>query len=248
MSSSLIISLGLRCNSALKRIGLRLARYPSPAERRRLQLIRTHAITTVVDIGANVGQYGLLLRELGYTNRIISYEPLPDAFERLSATARADGSWAVSQKAAGSVRGKVVMQISKNSVSSSILEMSQRHVEAAPHSHVVREIEVDCVSLDEILGDLRGESLMLKIDTQGYERNILAGSLSAIKSVSLIEIEISFVELYYGQALFREIDAFMIESGFKLSSLEEGFFDESTGELLQCDAIYSRLSLGSAKP
>jgi FkbM family methyltransferase len=202
--------------------------------------MRTHAITTVVDIGANAGQYGQLLRSLGYANKIVSYEPLPDAFGRLSAIARPDALWTTVQKAVGDARGKVIVKISENSVSSSILHMSPRHVEAAPESKTVGSIEVDCVSLDEILAELSGESLMVKIDTQGYERSVLTSGQKTMKSVSLFEIEASFVELYYGQALFREIDAFMIESDFKLSSLEEGFFDESTGELLQCDAVYSR--------
>ena len=61
-------------------------------------------------------------------------------------------------------------------------------------------------------------------------------------AVSLFEIEMSFVELYHGQALFWELDTFMGASGFRLVSIEEGFFDESTGELLQCDAIYARAS------
>jgi len=210
--------------------------------------MRSREITTVVDIGANAGQYGLLLRRLGYTNRIISYEPLPEAFARLSATARADPSWAVSQKAVGSAHGEVVMQIARNSVSSSILEMSPIHVKAAPDSRVVGTIAVNCISLDEILSDMDGESVMVKIDTQGYEQSVLASGMNSIKLVSLFEIETSFVELYYGQALFREIDAFMNKAGFKLSSLEEGFFDESSGELLQCDAIYSRLSSESPIP
>jgi FkbM family methyltransferase len=240
MSRSLIVSLGLQFNAALQRMGLRLARYPSPADRRRIQLMRTHAINTVIDIGANAGQYGKLLRRLGYTHRIVSYEPLPEAYDRLKATARSDDSWTVLQKAVGEASGRVIMKVAGNSVSSSILEMAPRHVEAAPESDVVGSIAVDCVSLDEILTEWRDEALMVKIDTQGYERSILASGSNTIRSVSMFEIEASFVELYYGQALFREIDSFMISSGFKLSSLEEGFFDERTGELLQCDAIYIR--------
>jgi FkbM family methyltransferase len=228
-------------NALLQKIGLQLTRFPSRADRRRIQLMRGHSITAVVDIGANSGQYGELLRRLGYAGRIVSFEPQPEVYRELSANAACDKLWSVRQQAVGEKSGQAIMNVAKNSVSSSLLEMAARHVDAAPESRVVGAIPVDCVTLTEVLRDLAGNSLMVKIDTQGFERSVLASGSGMLESVSLFEIEVSFVELYRGQALFWELDGFMSRSGFRLVSIEEGFFDQSTGELLQCDAIYARI-------
>ena len=88
-SDRLLLWLGLKLNLALTRFGLRLARYPAPAERRRLQLMRSRHISTLVDIGANTGQYASLLRDQGYRGSIISFEPLPAAYERAGSPGRA---------------------------------------------------------------------------------------------------------------------------------------------------------------
>jgi FkbM family methyltransferase len=242
MSKSLLIKCGLQVNAALRNIGLRVTRFPPPADRRRIRLLQSHAIDTVIDIGANAGQYASLLRLLGYRGRIASYEPLPDAFQRLQAAAAADSAWTVVQKAVGDASGTLTLRVARNSVSSSVLEMSERHVEAEPESQAVGSVAVSSISLAEIIESAGAANLMVKIDTQGYERQVLASGAASLRSVRLFEIEMSLVELYSGQALFREIDAKMLEAGFRLASIEEGFFDKNTGELLQMDAIYARVS------
>jgi FkbM family methyltransferase len=240
MRKSLLTQSGLQANAILQRLGLRLVRFPSPADRRRIQLIRNRSISMVIDIGANAGQYAKLLRNLGYRNKILSYEPLPEAFRLLAKAAHSDGLWNVSQTAVGDKAGKITMNIAENSVSSSARQMSSRHLMAAPDSGIVGSISVDCVSLDSIVSAQLVQPMLVKIDTQGFERNVLASGTGVIRSISLLELEMSFVELYHGQALFRELDSLLTRSGFKLCSIEEGFFDEVSGELLQCDAIYAQ--------
>lgn len=65
---------------ALNRIGIDLRRYPGREVRNRCRLLETYKINTVFDVGANVGQYAVQLRKSGYERRIVSFEPLSDAY------------------------------------------------------------------------------------------------------------------------------------------------------------------------
>jgi FkbM family methyltransferase len=237
MKSSLAIWLGQRVNSALKFAGVRLVRADSPADRRRMRLIERLGIKAVVDIGANAGQYGQKLREHGYAGEILSYEPLPAPFEQLRHLTGRDPSWRAENKAVSNESGSLTMNVARNSVSSSLLKMESRHMDAAPDSAIVSTISVNTVSLRDILRPLAGP-VMVKADTQGYEYPVLLSAGESLKSVALLELELSLVELYKGQTLFRELDGFLLGQGFSLVSMDDGFFDEQRGELLQLDAIY----------
>jgi len=244
MKPSLSIWLGGRVNRALKFAGVRLVRADSPADRRRRRLIERHRIAAVVDIGANAGQYGLRLRDQGFVGEILSYEPLPAPFEQLHRLATRDGHWKAENKAVSNEGGSLVMNVAGNSVSSSLLVMETRHLSSAPDSATVSTIRVETISLQKILNPLAGP-VMVKVDTQGYEYPVLLSAGELLKSIALLELELSLVELYKGQALFRELDAFLLSKGFSLVSVEDGFFDEERGELLQIDAIYRNDSIDS---
>lgn len=233
-----LLWLGLRANMLLRPLGLRLSRSPGAADRRRARLMQRYGIDIVIDIGANTGQYAMLLRDCGYTGKIQSYEPLPSAFSQLRSRAASDLLWTPINQAVGEKTETVLMHVAANSVSSSILSVAELHRQAAPGSDSIAEIMVQSTTLDAILSPLVGNSVMVKADTQGFELPILKRAGSLLNSVRLIEIEMSLVELYQGQALFREVDDFLLARQFELKSIEEGFFDASTGELLQIDAIY----------
>jgi FkbM family methyltransferase len=241
MSRSLWVRSGVKFNAVLSRFGLRLSRFPAAADRRRARLLESHQISTVVDIGANTGQYASLLRRFGYGGRILSFEPDPEAFGVLQKNATNDPRWEVHQKAVGAGSGDAVLRVAENSVSSSLLNVDDRHLRAEPASRVVKSVVVPSISLDEIVAELGGEALMVKIDTQGYENQVLASGATTLGAISLLELEMSLVELYAGQWLFRQLDSYVCAAGFRLLSMEEGFFDETTGELLQFDSIYGRI-------
>lgn len=240
MSGLLVRLCGSTANSVLKKVRMRLSRLPTPAQMRRIQLIRSHAIQTVIDVGANTGQYATELRWLGYAGEIVSYEPLPGAFSALKRKAANDRNWRAVPKAVSPSPDAVKLHIAGNSVSSSVLEMTNTHSDAAPESKNIGTIQVETISLANAISSEQRTPLMVKIDAQGYEKQILDSAAEKLQSVSLVELELSLVELYKGQMLFREMDSFMVGAGFHLVSIEEGFFDKRSGELLQYDGIYSR--------
>ena len=160
--------------------------------------------------------------------------------KELARQAAPDSLWRTENKAVSDSAGPLTLHVSSNLVSSSILRISHEHTDAAPLSQTMGEVLVSTISLDEILRPLRGERVMIKIDTQGYERAVLQSGSQFLHTADLIELELSLVELYHGQALFRELDSMLVDRGFDLVSIEEGFFNEDTGRQLQFDGIYIR--------
>jgi len=222
----------------------------SPGTNSSLQLLKgldSFRVDTVFDIGANTGQFASELRSMGYQGRIVSFEPLPDAYEKLSATAASDALWDVHvQGAIGDTDGEIEINIAGNSVSSSVLPMLETHSEAAKGSAYVGKVNVPVFRLDTIAGEyLSGaENYFIKIDTQGFEWQVLGGSPETLAKAQGVLCELSLVPLYEGQRLWMEMIDRLKTEGFSLWSIQKGFVDPENGKTLQIDAIFYRDSSG----
>jgi len=205
-------------------------------------LLADRLVDLVVDVGANAGQYASELREYGYTGKILSLEPTAGAFSTLAREAARDTDWTAVRAAAGVETGTIAMNVARNSVSSSIRPMLDRHVSAAPESETTSTESVPIDRLDSLAReqvDVAGAPF-LKIDTQGYEREVLEGASALLPRFVGIEIELSLSELYEGQRLWMDQVRFLEGAGFRLAGVSSGFWDEATGETLQVDGLFVR--------
>lgn len=217
---------------------------------RRLRIIKNLNIGTLFDIGANTGQYAQLMRKLGYTNEIISFEPLSNEFQALLAACAEDINWHAYNYALGRDNTTSVINIAGNSYSSSILEMLASHSQSAPKSAYVGTEEIVVKSLDTVFNSFykQDEKIMLKIDTQGYEKQVLDGARASLKLTELIQIEMSIIPLYQNEMLLTEMINHLDGLGFQLVSLENGFEDPTTSQLLQVDGLFvNKRSLNNNK-
>jgi FkbM family methyltransferase len=204
--------------------------------------LQRHGIELVIDIGANVGQFAAALLRHGYCSHIVSVEPLPDAHALLCEAAAAHSSWTVAEPMAlGPRAGTVMLQVAGNSVSSSVLTMLERHVAAAPDSRPAGTVAVKQDTVDAAFAErVEGARTLIKIDTQGYEREVLLGASRCLQSVDLVLMELSVVPLYQGQWLWLEAIQFMREHGFDLMFLQPDFADPGTGQVLQYNGLFRR--------
>lgn len=215
----------------------------SPDEQFRTMFER-HRIDLVLDVGANEGQFSEeLRRKVQYKGRIVSFEPLAAAHTRLVRSASRDALWQVAPRVAiGAHAGTVALHVAGNSQSSSVLKMMESHASAAPDSRYVGEEIVAMSTLDaaaqgHINGDCR---IFLKVDTQGYEAEVLRGAAGTLAKVVGIQMEMSLTALYAGQPLMRDLWQLLQEAGFELWSLSPVFVDPQSGRLLQVDATFFR--------
>ena len=203
-----------------------------------------HKVNLVLDVGANVGQFGRKnLRDAGYRFQIVSFEPLDAAWDKLSAEAAGDANWTIAPRMAiGAENGEINIHVSQNSVSSSILDMLPRHLESSPESAFVATERVPVRRLDSVIADyLKPDSrIFLKIDTQGYEGPALEGADGILDRVVGIQLELSLVHLYSGQSLYDEMISRLKRSGFDLWGVSTAFVDAQSGRTLQVDATFFR--------
>jgi len=224
--------------------GFDIVRYPPMNQiiKRRMKLISFYDINLIFDVGANIGQYAKQMRNRGYKGRIVSFEPLSSAYKKLVENSSADPLWNTVNIALGDNERTTEINIAGNSYSSSILDMLPKHLSSAPDSVYVGKKVVIVRRIDSIISDYfhSSDKLFLKIDTQGYEKNVIDGAENSIDKIAGIQLEMSLVPLYKGETLFLEIINLLKQKGYTLMSLEPGFSDPSTEQLLQVDGIFFR--------
>jgi FkbM family methyltransferase len=226
--------------STLHKRNLDLVSNPFPV--RVATALRWLGIEAAFDIGANIGQYGSALRASGFRGRIVSCEPLSDAFGHLSRRASSDPAWTVLNTAVGDKPGTLEINISANSYSSSVLPMADAHRDAAPGSEFVGSQTVAVTTVEDLVReqDVDPSRTFLKVDTQGYEGRVLDGAGDLLGQFPAIQLELSFVPLYEGQELFADLTMRLRETGYELFALEAGFGDPRTGRMLQADGLFVR--------
>jgi FkbM family methyltransferase len=175
--------------------------------------------TTILDVGANVGQYGLELRSLGYQGQIHSFEPFPPAFDSLrqvAAQSRPANAWKTHNFGLGEKEGEAQMNVSQESTLNSLREPlpESAGVYAAIATH--RAVSVKIRTLESVWRELNlsGERVFLKMDTQGYELPVLDGGMPVLEQISAIQLEVSLSPLYRGQPCVEEVVPFLRSRGF----------------------------------
>lgn len=199
----------------------------------------------VIDVGANSGQFAQSIREKNFLGTIYSFEPLGTAHVNLTENSKKDKNWHVhSPVALGSFIGRTSINVTSNSVSSSIKKMMPIHLRAARESFKVKEQHCKMITLDSEIERWKKikQPIYLKIDTQGYEKEVLDGSGQTLSYCVAVQLEMSCVELYEGQKLFQYFFTFFRERKFTLYDITPMFKLSSTGQMLQFDAVFVKNS------
>lgn len=221
---------------------------PKTPSREALRLVRVldvAGIGCVIDVGANVGQYGERLRRAGYGGRIVSIEPASAPRSSLLQATDADPEWTVvEQMALGAVPGKAVLNISAESDMTSFLDLTGPMQDLLDSSRMVATETVPVDRLDARLDEWaeRGEKVHLKIDTQGFENQVLDGATGCMDRIASLQLELSMVPIYEGEPLWRPMVDRIEAMGFEPVLLIPGYFNNRTGRMLQFDGVFVRPS------
>jgi FkbM family methyltransferase len=209
---------------------------------RRARAMENHGIDLVVDVGANEGQYVSWLRAGGYKGRIISMEPDPEVFSRLEQKCRNDPQWNGRMVAVGAREGVGTLNVSDDSRCSSLLKPQEELVSRIPWAESHRTLETEVVTLDQVWEEFGASvnRLMVKMDVQGFEGEVIEGGGTALRAASLLELEMSLVELYSGGKTMFELLPRVKDLGFELMSINPGYVDRATGQVLDVDVLAFR--------
>ena len=229
--------------AAFRRAGIVIKKLGSSPEGQFKSLFKTYRIDTVLDVGANVGQYATMLRrEAKFQGDILSFEPMEQEFVKLQHASRHDPRWRVFNYALGDTNSQMTINVAANSVSSSLLPANTRLFEAAPQAAYSSTQAVKVRTLDSVFAELglNQRRIYLKIDAQGYESKILIGGEISLSVVTAVQLEMPLFSSYAGSASFDELYHYLKDKDFHLVHLVPGFFDKATGELYEVDGVFHR--------
>jgi len=199
-------------------------------------------IHTVLDIGANVGNFAKLSREVFPDATIYSFEPLHDCFEKLTNSLPDDDNFVPIECGVGSHEEKLEFFRSFHSPSSSFLKMEEFHKEAFPYTNEgqsAEPVEIQVKALDDLLRERElVKNVLTKIDVQGFEMEVIEGAKRTLGQTKAVIIEMSFAELYAGQPLFHDVYEKMYSLGFRFHGCLAQMHHPGTGEVVQTDAIF----------
>lgn len=178
----------------------------------------------VFDVGANVGQYGRSLRKLGFTGQILSFEPIPAVFADLERAAAHDDRWHCHPYALGRTSGRRSFNVMASNDFSSFLAPSRAADAEFTTDNVVKEtIEVDLRTLDEVYPEMARRhgfaNPFLKLDTQGFDLEVLRGGGQSLRHFCAMLSEINLRKLYEGAPDYAASIASFSELGFDVARL-----------------------------
>ena len=195
---------------------------------------------TILDIGANEGQFAVIAREFWPGAYIHSFEPLPQVHAALSKAFAGDTSFKAHNIALSDHAGSQLMHCSAFSPSSSLLPMADVHKQEWPQSATHTDVEVKLLRLDDWAmanAPLPGP-LLAKIDVQGFELHVINGGIDTLTKADVVVLEVSFHEFYEGQPLFADIHARMQALGFVYRGNVEQYVSKDKSSVLYADAIF----------
>jgi FkbM family methyltransferase len=194
-------------------------------------------IKTILDIGANTGQFSTEIRKILPIAKIIAFEPLKDCYEELVKKGESLRYFEAHNFALGDKEDKVKIHRSEFAPSSSILPMGDLHKEIFPHTKKTFYEEVEIRRLDDLKLELP-RPLLVKMDVQGLEDKVIDGGETTISQADVIMTEVSYARLYENQALFDDIYRRLYKLGFIFHGTTFQDINPRDGSAVQADAIF----------
>ena len=206
----------------------------------RLLWLKDLGIDTILDIGANTGQFAGFLRKQFPAARIFSFEPIPDCYRELCKSMFGDSRFRAFNLAVSDINGTVSFHLSSFSQSSSMLPMGQLHKDNFPFTAGEETITVESVRLDDFAKTIDlGGKLLIKIDVQGVEEKVVAGGADTIRKADVLFLETNFQRLYKGQPLFKEVVDIVSGLGFQyMGNVAGHLISPINGICLEEDSIF----------
>lgn len=198
-------------------------------------------IGTVIDVGSYIGAFAFAMQIMQTGVHLYAFEPLEENLKQLKLNLKPFSNCQVFPVALGDYPGEVEFWRSEFPASSSVLPMGDLHKTVFPHTACQTKKMVRMARLDDYLPQMVFEGrVLLKLDVQGFEKQVLQGAVETLKRVDYVLVEVSYQPLYQGQALFGDIYEFLQVQGFQYAGNFSALTSPLDGTILQSDALFVR--------
>lgn len=229
--------------AGFNRVGFDVIRWKSSPSQTLLGL-QCRPIRTVIDVGANIGQFARKVADFFPNAKLYCFEPLPMPFAALSAWSKTQGGRVVpSSLAIGDKEGKIEMFLHEDHTpSSSFLATTKLNEQYYPFTKEQKRISVRQTTLDAALDEVRAElsaEILIKLDVQGYEDRVIAGGVRLFAKASACILEVCLDTLYEGQAGFLGLLTMLDALGYQYAGNLHQTYGED-GHCIFLDAVFLR--------
>lgn len=220
-------------------MGFNITRFNKDVDTKKNNWLKELDIRTVIDVGANVGQSALNFNEIFPQAFIYCFEPIQKCYAKLEENLKLLQNHKSFNLALGSKKEKSIIHLNEFDPSSSLLRMTDNHKKVFPFANNTIEETIEIDTLDNIFRDTDFvKNILLKIDVQGFEKEVLFGAKVTLMNITLIIIEISFLELYEGSPNFSIIYNLLAKAGFEYIGSMNQYNNPVNGRPLQQDALF----------
>lgn len=196
-------------------------------------------IHTIIDIGANVGEFTIIFAELFPDATVFAFEPLPNCYRQLQERTKNRNNIHCYNVGLGNEDGSMEIHESDWHPASSFREMDSLHKMNYPHSSGSKDLTVNIKRLDDVLeGEKLVDNIFIKMDVQGFEDEVIKGGNKIFSKAKVIIVEVSFEQLYKGEPLFHGLYSLLEPLGFKFAGNLKQSVNKKDGRFLQADCIF----------
>jgi FkbM family methyltransferase len=216
-----------------------------------VKILHTYGFTRVLDIGANIGQFAEGLCDFGFKGKIVSFEPTAVVYTKLQGTAGKFENWQVAEKMAiGNTCGEIAIHISTDPLFNSIktIEKEYETYNAAAGSSQTENVKI--ATLDSVWDNYvdATDRVFLKIDTQGFEQEVLEGASASLEKVDGVKIEMPLSAIYQNvEWTMLDILNYLNEKGFSCVGISKVAVNQVTGVVHEVDGVFLRKTLLTKK-
>lgn len=215
------------------------------------QILQHYRIDCILDVGANKGQFVDYLRQhVEYQGEVISFEPIARNAAILSARAATDPRWRVCQFALGRDDAETTLNVMATDVFSSFLKPTIDGTPAFKSMNAVSSVElVQIRRLDDVLVELgivpASRSIFLKLDTQGFDLEVVAGAEKTLNQFKVIQSEVSCIPIYENMPDMHDAIRAFSHRGYSIA----GMFPvtrQSNLSVVEFDAVFVNNGISSS--
>jgi FkbM family methyltransferase len=198
---------------------------------------------TIIDVGANQGQFSVKMRKLFPNANIFAFEPIPGCYNELLQNFKGDEKFKAFNFGLGDEEGELSFYVNDYSASSSLLPLNSNLKEAFSYADNAKETKIQIKVLDKLQSEIKiKKPTLIKVDVQGFEDKVIAGGYNFFENCTAVIIELSYVPLYESQPLFHEIYSQLVALGFIYRGNIEQLHHPNTNQILQADGFFVRIN------